>query len=94
MRVEWLPIAERDLESQTAYIADRNPSAAVTVGDMITSAVARLAHHPQMGRPGRLVGVRELVPVGTPYVVAYRIEPGAVVILRVLHGAQRWPAEF
>jgi plasmid stabilization system protein ParE len=29
---------------------------------------------------------------GTPFVIAYRVEPDAVVILRVLHGAQRWPA--
>ncbi len=29
--------------------------------------------------------------VGTPYVVIYRIEPAAVLGLRILHGAQRWP---
>lgn len=28
--------------------------------------------------------------VGTPYAVVYRVEAAAVVVLRVLHGAQRW----
>lgn len=36
-------------------------------------------------------GTRELVVLGTPYVVVYRIEAAAVVILRILHGAQQWP---
>jgi plasmid stabilization system protein ParE len=32
----------------------------------------------------------------TPYIVAYTVDArrDAVVILRVLHGAQRWPAAF
>jgi plasmid stabilization system protein ParE len=34
----------------------------------------------------------EWLPVaGTPYLVVSRVEPDAVVVLRVLHGAQRWP---
>ncbi|HJQ56445.1 MAG TPA: type II toxin-antitoxin system RelE/ParE family toxin [Vineibacter sp.] len=91
MRLDWLPAAERNVEDQVAYIAARNPKAALAMGDKIEAAVARLADHPHMGRPGRLRGTRELVVTGTPYVVVYRVEPAAVVILRVLHGAQRWP---
>jgi plasmid stabilization system protein ParE len=33
-----------------------------------------------------------LVVVGSAYVIVYRIEASAVLILRVLHGAQRSPA--
>jgi toxin ParE1/3/4 len=44
-----------------------------------------------MAGSGRVRGTRQLIVVGTPYVVVYRIEPASVVILRVLHGAQRWP---
>jgi toxin ParE1/3/4 len=32
-----------------------------------------------------------LIVRGTPFIVVYRIEPTALVILRVLHGAQQWP---
>lgn len=44
-----------------------------------------------MGRPGREPNTRELVFAPLPYVVIYRIEDQAVEIMRVLHGAQRWP---
>ena len=44
-----------------------------------------------LGRPGRVPSTRELVVVGTPYVVAYRIERTVVLVLHILHGAQRWP---
>jgi plasmid stabilization system protein ParE len=39
-----------------------------------------------------VAGTRELVVIGTPYIVIYRIEATAIVVLRVLHAAQRWPA--
>ena len=91
MRVEWLPEAEKNLTAQLDWIADRDPWAAIDVGDTVLAAVERLADHPAMARPGRVAGARELVVVGTPYIVVYRIEAAAVVVLRVLHGAQRWP---
>lgn len=94
MRIEWLPTGERDRESQIAYIGDRNPWAAIDMDDAIEAAVGRLAAHPRMGRPGRHRGTRELVVTGTPYVIAYRIEGNVVVILRLLHGAQRWPGQL
>jgi toxin ParE1/3/4 len=62
------------------------------MGDVLHAAVSRLADHPAMGRPGRVARTRELVVLGTPYIVVYRTEAPAVVVLRVLHGAQRWPA--
>jgi len=47
-----------------------------------------------MGRLGRVKGTRELVVSGTPYVICYRVEPDAVVILRLLHGAQKWTGKL
>lgn len=93
MRVEWLPEAERGLAAQLDWVAEHNPLAALDMGDAIHAAVGRLADYPAMARPGRVPGTREMVVVGTPYIVVYRIEPSAVVILRVLHGAQRWPRD-
>ncbi|MGI8573847.1 MAG: type II toxin-antitoxin system RelE/ParE family toxin [Egibacteraceae bacterium] len=93
MRIEWLPAAERNLTAQLEWIAEHNLWAAIDMGDAIHAAVSRLADHPAMARRGRAVGTRELVVVGTPYIVVYRIETSAEIILRVLHGAQRWPAQ-
>lgn len=94
MRIDWLPAAVENRHSQLAYIGERNPRAAIDMGDAVAAAVLRLAQHPEIGRPGRVRRTRELVVSGTPFVVAYRIEPEAVVILRLLHGAQRWPRRF
>ncbi|MGH2602938.1 MAG: type II toxin-antitoxin system RelE/ParE family toxin [Dehalococcoidia bacterium] len=88
-----MPEAERNLTAQLEWIAEHNLWAAIDMGDAIHAAVSRLAAHPAMARPGRVAGTRELVVMGTPYIVVYRVEPSAVVILRVLHGAQRWPAQ-
>ncbi len=94
MRVEWLPVAEGNRESQLAYIEQRNPWAAIDMGDAIEAAVRHLADNPHIGRLGRVKGTRELVVSGTPYVIAYRVEPEAVVILRLLHSAQKWPSKL
>jgi len=94
VRVEWLPIAERNRESQLAYLGDRNPWAAIDMGDAIEATVRHLADNPHMGRLGRVKGTRELVVSGTPYAIAYRVEPDAVVILRLLHGAQKSPGKL
>lgn len=94
MRIEWLPIVARDRESRITCIGDRNPWAAIDLDDAIEVAVRRLTAHPRMGRPGRHRGTREFVVTGIPYVIAYRIEGSVVVILRLLHGAQRWPTQL
>lgn len=93
MRVEWLPEAQRGLAAQLEWVAERDPWAAVDLGEAVHAAVGRLADHPAMGRPGRLAGTRELVVTGTPYAVVYQLEAAAVVVLRVLHSAQRWPGQ-
>jgi toxin ParE1/3/4 len=50
-----------------------------------------LADNPHMGRPGRVPGTRELVVTRTPYIVPYRVRGDTLEILRVYHGARRWP---
>jgi len=53
-----------------------------------------LADQPGIGRPGRVPDTREWVMPHTPYIIAYRVEDETVVILRVLHGARKWPERF
>lgn len=60
----------------------------------VLSTVAHLATTPHMGRSGRVAETRELVVSGTPYIVAYAVIGGEVVVLDVLHGAQDWPEGF
>ena len=94
MKIRWLRTALRNLDEQAGYIAKDNPEAAVRVVARVRDAIQRLVRHPSLGRPGRVPGTRELVVSGTPYVIPYRVRGGQVEILRVLHGARRWPEEF
>jgi len=94
MRIRWLLKAVNDLEDLHEYIALDNPTAASGQVEMILKAVKRLKENAKTGRPGRVKGTRELVIPGTPYIAAYRIKNDVVEILRVLHGARKWPKRF
>jgi toxin ParE1/3/4 len=94
VRVKWLKRALENLDQEAEYIARDNPQAAARVVQRITASVDGLAIHPALGRAGRVAGTRELVISGTPYLVPYRVRGGTVEILRIFHGARRWPAKF
>ena len=57
----------------------------------IYEAVDSLSTFPHIGRLGRRPGTSELVISGLPFLVIYRLGSKAVEILRILHGAQKWP---
>jgi toxin ParE1/3/4 len=91
MRVEIGRLARADLQSIHAYIAQDNPIAAQEVIQLIRDQVLMLGQHPRCGRLGRIEGTRELVIKKLPYIACY-IETGdGVKVLRVLHGAKKWP---
>ncbi len=83
-----------DREAIFDYIEVDSPRAAILTDDRIEAHVELLIDTPEIGRPGRIPGTRELVIPRTPYIAAYRIERETVTILRVLHGAQEWPDEM
>ena len=92
--LEYAPRYFRRLEDIREHIAVDNPAAAIRIVERIRSAVTRLAASPALGRPGRVVGTRELVISGTPYIVPYRVKGDIVQIITILHGAQRWPDDL
>jgi toxin ParE1/3/4 len=94
MDIVWLARAQRELIHIHDYIAADNPQAAVQVVRRVHGAVAQLGDTPEIGRPGRLPGTRELVVTGTPFIVPYRVREGAVEVLSVIHGARKWPETF
>jgi toxin ParE1/3/4 len=94
VKVEWHPLARFDLLEIVGYIAQDNRDAAHRLQDEIERQIDLLVGMPEMGRPGRRRGTRELVIAGTSYVVAYRLTKNRLVILRVLHGARRWPGRI
>ncbi|HXR15225.1 MAG TPA: type II toxin-antitoxin system RelE/ParE family toxin [Terriglobales bacterium] len=94
MRVKWLRAARENLDAEAQYIARDNPLAATRMVVSIIDAVERLQTYPASGRPGRVIGTRELVVPGTPYIVPYRVRGNNLEILRVFHAARKWPTQF
>jgi len=89
--IDWLPLASANRFEQLDYIAQHNPLAAISQDEQIEHQVDMLMQHPQMGRPGRKKGTRELVISRTPFVVVYRVKGDKIQIIRILHSSQKWP---
>jgi toxin ParE1/3/4 len=90
LRLTWRPQAEADRDYIIDYTARDNPVAALELGDKIETQVAQLPQYPKLYRAGRVKGTREMI-VHPNYIVVYRIRPGEIQIVRVLHAAQQWP---
>lgn len=95
MNLIWSPEAQEDINLLRAYIAEEDPAAARRVVLRIFDTIEQLLpDNPHIGRPGRVAGTRELVIPRTPYIVPYRFQDGNIIVLRVYHGARRWPEAF
>jgi toxin ParE1/3/4 len=88
--VEWKDMARADLLAIVDYISDDNPDAAQQLKDDIEAKTSQLPFHPDIYRPGRIAGTREMV-AHPNYIVVYAVNSRAITILRVLHAAQSWP---
>jgi toxin ParE1/3/4 len=94
LRVRRTRMADADLDSIWLYIADDSVSAAEQQIQHIESAEQRLAQFPELGpaRPDLHPDLRSWI-VGS-YLILYRIDPDAVTVVRVLHGARDLPTLF
>ena len=91
MKVVWSRRAIRHLVYLRDYIEKDSEQNAALVAKRILRAVDLLQSHPEMGRPGRVVGTRELIVPGTPYLIPYRVRRERLELIAVFHGRQKWP---
>ena len=91
MSIIWSPRALAHLTALRAHISQDNPNAARRIAATLLDAVEHLAEHPNIGRPGRVAGTRELVVPGTRYVFPYRVRSDRLEIVAVFHSHQKWP---
>jgi toxin ParE1/3/4 len=89
MPIQWTQRARRQCLAILDAVLEDNPTAAERVYNAITDSVSRVLTFPEMGRPGRVHGTRELVIASQPSIVAYRIRGHTIHILAVLYGAQK-----
>ena len=94
MIIVWSRRAIRHLAQLRASIARDHPTAARRIATTLLDAVEALAERPNLGRPGRVLGTRELVAPGTPDVMPYRLRGDRLDIIAVFHGRQKWPKRF
>ncbi len=92
--IQWSGAAVSDLVEIRRYVAEHSPRAAARLARTLLGSVQRLVDHPAAGRPGRVAGTRELIVDGIPFLIAYRVRDGIVEVLRVLHGARKWPSRL
>mgnify|MGYP001402931967 FL=1 len=85
-------MAREDLRGIVRYIGKDDPTRAKSFAKDLRDKTRPLAQHPELGRPGRLPGIRELV-AHSYYIIFYRVlaEDHTVQILRVKHAAQQMP---
>lgn len=91
MRITYLSLAIADLAEIRAYITANYPNLVQPVGTKLRNSLNGLAQFPNLGKPGRVFGTRELIipKVGkSTYVAIYRVIGDEVQILRVLAGAR------
>ena len=94
MKLVWGRRARRDLNELIVYIAEDSVQAAELVATRILKSAEILLKAPLAGRVGRVDGTRELIVLRTPFLLVCRVESSNVRILRVYHGARRWPSRF
>ena len=94
MKIVWTRRAIRHLVSLREYIEKDSEQNAALVARRVLEAVDLLQTQPYMGRPGRVLGNRELVAPGTLYIIPYRIRRERLELIAVFHGRQKWPAKL
>lgn len=91
MKLHWLPEAWETLQRRFAFLVDKDPDAAIRAIKLITSGADNLLDMPEIGWPMDDDGQRRelYLPFGAnAYVLRYRLDGEAIVIIRVWHGRE------
>ena len=91
MQLRWTEEAADDLERIADYLLLHAPDRAQDLIGRVYDAPTALLTFPNRGRPGKKEGTRELVLAPLPYIVVYTVRGNVVFVVRILHGAQKWP---
>lgn len=92
-RIEYLPIAEKDLTEILEYCQIDNPTATLKLLDDIDKAILKLASFPYMGhvpKDQRLIQLNYRMLVVENYLVFYVVFDDLVEIRRILHGKRKY----
>lgn len=91
MRLNYAESAKADIRQIVRFGIEHHMPDPVAFARALRTRFEHFARIKHPGRCGRLAGTREWVVIGTPYIAVFRWRDGEIDVLRVLHGAQRWP---
>jgi toxin ParE1/3/4 len=91
MQLRWTEGAADDLERIADYLGVHAPERAGELVRALYEAPSDLLIFPNRGRAGKKEGTREFVLAPLPYIVVYQVRGEVIFVVRVLHGAQKWP---
>jgi addiction module RelE/StbE family toxin len=90
MKVIWALSAEQDRADIIEFISLDNPIASIMIDELFAEVAMRLEQHPLLGKPGRILGTRELIPHAN-YRLIYEVQDNQIRILALVHTARLWP---
>lgn len=88
----WTHEALEDRRQIRSLIAADNLQAAKKLDARFTEATEKLRRFPNLGRPSRVNGSRELFPHKN-YRIIYQADGDVVIILAIIHVARLWPKD-
>lgn len=93
IELDWTELAAAERNQIVDFIALDNIDAAVAMDILIENSADSLLEQPERGRPGRVIGTRELI-FHEHYMLVYHFDsvPERISILNVLHTSRQWPA--
>ncbi|MEA2877165.1 MAG: toxin ParE1/3/4 [Hyphomicrobiales bacterium] len=93
MKVRYTVPAQVDLDDLYNFVSDNNPFAAERIKRQIRVDAELLGELPYIARESDYPGIRIRKVRRYPYLIFYSVQEDEVHILRVRHGARRWPWE-
>ena len=84
--------ASNDVDRLEAWLLDKDPGAALRVGEVLYAAIASLEQMPERGRHAAATSdIRELNAKfgGATYVIRYQVDGRHVVVTRIFHGREQ-----
>jgi toxin ParE1/3/4 len=95
MRLKYTPASQTDLRKIIAWIADENPSRAISFADELRSACRSILPFPLSSPVLETKTSKDIRrKIYGNYLIFYRVREDVVEILRILHGAQDYADLF
>ena len=91
MQLRWTEAVADDLDHIAGYLLTHTPIRAQDLVRVLYDAPSRLLTLPNRGRRRKMDGRRELVRAPLPDIVVYKVIDDIIFVVRILHGAQKWP---